>query len=643
MPLFSGLWLGAAVFALLYYFAPAVQSVLFNLSLALIVFSACWAAGRRLLARTDLGVFSAPAALTLGLAVLTLGVTFLGFAQLLYPAAVAILLGVMLWQGRGVMGFSSDDLRRHLSGKMLYLLPSALFALAVFIACFAPVHQYDSLVYHMALPQIYAAVHHIARVPFNLYSNFPQYGEMLFSVGVLFCSDTLAQLFSWFAYAVGGLWVYCACLSIGTAGWLALFLTLSHTALMLLSCSTYVETLTALWITAAVLSFGQWIYSENETARPYFAALAGIACGMAFGTKYYAGVTAAILFVMGVLHIFSAGWFSVRKRRALELLMFAGLAFVLYLPWAIKNMAWAGNPVYPFFYGFFNAGGPAAEQAKNYFAVLTEYRLQGHFFRELISMPLFTFLTPGRYGGGMDVLGSLGWELVLVGIPFMIYSALSGGIRRFVGVYLALHAVVWLSTGCVLRFLTVTVGLAAILAADGIIKYWREAPRYARIMLASGLVLFAGARLLSYAYVQNVFEIPSVLTSVRTPRQYLSSRLSYYPCAEAAGKLTPPDSRILLAGEMRSYYFGRIVWPTSIFRPNEFVAMANASSGYEDYRQKLLAFGYTHVITVPQELRRLQSYRTLEFDRNGYSNWNALQQNAKKEFESSGCALYSLQ
>ena len=194
----------------------------------------------------------------------------------------------------------------------------------------------------------------------------------------------------------------------------------------------------------------------------------------------------------------------------------------------------------------------------------------------------------------MDVLGSLGWELVLVGIPFMIYSALSGGIRRFVGVYLALHAVVWLSTGCVLRFLTVTVGLAAILAADGIIKYWREAPRYARIMLASGLVLFAGARLLSYAYVQNVFEIPSVLTSVRTPRQYLSSRLSYYPCAEAAGKLTPPDSRILLAGEMRSYYFGRIVWPTSIFRPNEFVAMANASSGYEDYRQKLLAFGYTH-------------------------------------------------
>ena len=52
---------------------------------------------------------------------------------------------------------------------------------------------------------------------------------------------------------------------------------------------------------------------------------------------------------------------------------------------------------------------------------------------------------------------------------------------------------------------------------------------------------------------------------------------------------------------------------------------------------------WKHVITVPQELRRLQSYRTLEFDRNGYSNWNALQQNAKKEFESSGCALYSLQ
>ena len=86
---------------------------------------------------------------------------------------------------------------------VLTLLCLGLCAMEVF----SPEIFYDSLVYHLALPQEYLRVGRLHAPDGIIYSHFPQNGEMLFTLALQLGSDLLAQMFVWLASALTVAWL----------------------------------------------------------------------------------------------------------------------------------------------------------------------------------------------------------------------------------------------------------------------------------------------------------------------------------------------------------------------------------------------------------------------------------------------------
>ncbi|MCX5783909.1 MAG: hypothetical protein NTW04_05685, partial [Elusimicrobia bacterium] len=273
--IFAALWFLAAGLVFLRLAGSEIIYRLWSILVFAFICAAAYLSGGKILAFFGKDIapsatFRVAASFSLGLAAVSYATFLLGALKILYPQTAAGLLIALIWFGRAHIpvriNFPSVKNRSPLEFTVAGLL------LIIFAGAFVPVHQYDSLVYHMALPQMYALKHGIYSLPQNFFSHFPQNAEMLFTLGILFNSDIAAQLMSWLCLAVSCLWIY----SISSSA-LALLFLVSHTAVML-------------FVTAAVVCF---VFFKQNRSWPLLVFCA-IFCGMALGIKYYSGICAAV-------------------------------------------------------------------------------------------------------------------------------------------------------------------------------------------------------------------------------------------------------------------------------------------------------------------------------------------------------------
>ncbi|MDE2313671.1 MAG: phospholipid carrier-dependent glycosyltransferase, partial [Elusimicrobia bacterium] len=235
---------------------------------------------------------------SLGLGVLSLSIFALAAAHILRGWSVSLVLALFWISGWTEMraSFSAFLVNRDiLKERPLAAAGMAALLGLVFLACLVPPHQYDPLVYHLALPQDYIRTGSFAGAASPIYSRFPQNGEMLFAIALLLRSGALAHLFMWLSLALSAWWIFemgkleapLPCVL------LACLLLLGHPAVMLLSSAAYVEPLAMLWITASALCFLRWneIDAERPGSRGWLL-LSGLFIGLAMGTRYYAGAAA---------------------------------------------------------------------------------------------------------------------------------------------------------------------------------------------------------------------------------------------------------------------------------------------------------------------------------------------------------------
>ncbi|MDD5628109.1 MAG: phospholipid carrier-dependent glycosyltransferase, partial [Elusimicrobia bacterium] len=369
--------------------------------------------------------------MTLGLGLLSLSALALAALGLFRTWTLCALLAV-LW----LAGFS--ELRAALRGCRLpdpwrsrpLAAAGILGALGLtFWLTWVPPHQYDSLVYHLALPAAYLRAGGLTAADLPVFAHFPQNGEMLFTVALALKSDLLAQMLMWLASAlsVAWLWTMAGAEIAPEARLLGALLLATHTAVMLLASTTYIDPLVMLWTTAAVLLFWRW-RRESAGAPRSWLGLSAVFAGLALGAKYTAGITAGALGLI-LVKDWLMGPAGGRRARAGDLVFFVGVTSAVFLPWLVKNACMAGDPVFPFFYQWFPAtrAGWPAEDARRYFAVLTEYGHGGAWPRALLALPGQLLGNSLRFGGGMDVLGAMGWELLFWSLPL---AAWAGRTRR---------------------------------------------------------------------------------------------------------------------------------------------------------------------------------------------------------------------
>jgi hypothetical protein len=606
--------------------------------LVLLVFIAAAAAcsGRRVLrALKPIGLDeleTTVAGATLGLGLLSLGTFALAACGILKAWTASALLGAAWLAGWPELAPALDSIAAGARAARARPWLCALIVLplaAALWACLAPPHQYDSLVYHLALPQEYLRTASLRAPDGIVYAHFPQNGEMLFSLALALGSDLLAQMLVWLATALTIGWLVTFGRRLTPAAPWAAVLVATHTAVLTMSSTTYVEPIVMLWTTACLLSFET---SDEGRERGLLLAAAAFA-GLALGTKYYAGLLAAAV----VLRL-------VWRERLKAAVLFAGVAVALFAPWLIKNWICVGNPVFPFLYRVFPATkiGWTSDLAAGYFQVLTEYGHTRGFWRDLLALPVLLFRDPLRYGGGMDVLGDLGWDLTLWLWPLGLWAAWKGRGPRGLAALTVLYAVGWFSTGVVLRFLTALAPALALVGAAGVADWRSRAGFPARFVAAAAAGALIAAHLFLFFYVHGVFGTAEALLALESREVFLSKRLDYYACAAFASDSLGPRADVLVIGEQRGYYLAVPHRATTVHAPNLYVTRANEAASPRELADALRADGFTHLLLVPREAARLRD-GVGAFTERGTANWLGLESGLKTVFRGPACLVAALE
>jgi hypothetical protein len=591
-------------------------------------------AGRRLIAPLCAGFDEREktvAGATAGLGLLSLGTFLLAVLGLLRPWAASALLAALWIYGWEQARAAVESLRgaaRDARARPWLCALIGLPLLAALWACLVPPHQYDSLVYHLALPQEYLRAGRLTAPEGIVFAHFPQNGEMLFTLSLQLGSDLLAQMFVWLATALTVGWLLTFGRRVTAAAPWAAVLVATHTSVLLMSSTTYVEPLVMLWMTAALLAFQA--SGEGEERGPLL--LSAAFMGLALGTKYYAGLLAVIL----TLRLAGLG----RVRAAA---LFAAAAGALFAPWLIKNWIFVGNPVFPFLYKIFPATrlGWTAELAAGYFQVLTEYGHAHGFWLDLLHLPVLLLHNPLRFGGGMDVLGDFGWDLTLWLWVYGLWAARGSRALRSLGLITALYAAGWFSTGVVLRFLTALAPAMALVGAAGAAAWRERAGPPARAVAAGAAAALIGAHLFLTLYVHGVFRSEDALLTLDGRDAFLAKKLDYYPCAQYADAALGQNDKILVAGEQRGYYLTPAHLPSTVHAPNLYVRLADEAASPADLARALRADGFTHLLFVPREARRLGDGLGAMTER-GAANWKGLEGFLTPAFRGPGCLLAAL-
>jgi hypothetical protein len=298
------------------------------------------------------------------------------------------------------------------------------------------------------------------------------------------------------------------------------------------------------------------------------------------------------------------------------------------------------NPMFPFFYKWFENTGTGwnAELAAGYFAVLTEYGHVGGFFRSLISLPILLLRNPLRFGGGMDVLGDLGWGILLWLLPLGAWAAAKNRFLRGLFLFCFLWGAAWFSSGVVLRFLTVLVPVMALLGACGLIRLWEGSGRWTRRVMGGALGLMTLAHLFLFVFIHASFGSGSTAFGIESRDAFLTRRLDYYACADWLRGNAVENDKILVVGEARGYYVPADHLPSTVHMPNLFVRRANESVSPAALLASLRADGFTRVLIVPREAARLGSSLG-SLTPAGAINWKGLENSLRTEFAGRGCVV----
>ena len=275
----------------------------------------------------------------------------LGVAGLYYSVVIwvlALLALVLLW--RDVRGWLADS---FLAFKAMWP-PDRLARLASLFVFFtlalgllralAPPLMWDALVYHLNLPKLYAQAHHLHLDVDILFTGMPQLTEMLYTAAILLRGEIAAQTLGW---------VFGAVLALGLAAHASELLEVRLSACapaILFSALTialalawaYAEMLLMLIALALLIALRQW--RMGTPGRWLW--LGGILAGLAASCKY----TGVLIPLAGVGLIVSQPLFGERRhlRMAMQdVVLFAGIAFIVFSPWLIKNWILTGSPTFP--------------------------------------------------------------------------------------------------------------------------------------------------------------------------------------------------------------------------------------------------------------------------------------------------------
>jgi len=632
---------------------PGFLVKIYLMMLASLVAASAWGLGSLLISRSLLTLLSIEEALVIttvtGFGVLSLSMFVMGAFNLWTRLGAIILIGIGLfaawprWKAAKLFSTPGDWDRTKIDKVPLFLIMIGVGLSA--LITFSPVTYYDSLVYHFKLPQIYIQSGHWIGETELIYSTFPQMMEMIWTLGMLLAGDVMANLLGWIIAMLGVGAVYSfgkRFLGRKTAGWSAALL-LTMPAYLLLSSGGYIDVGLTVYAFLSFYLLCLWAsLSPRDPLKTQFTrllSLSGFLAGCAISSKY----TGAIPWGIGALFIlWQTSSLKLNKMMACQAI-YSGSALLVFSPWLLKNLYYVGNPIFPFFYecSLKQLNPWMQHAATGYFRGLTEYTPRSGW--KLFKLVWDIAVNGLNFGGGMDVLGDLGWAPLFVLLPTLFFvRKYSSTISRLL-MYSACFFIPWGITRPVLRFLLPIAPFLALGAAYGYDQGIGSQVKGVRLATRVFLAILLLSNFRAFFDVADALSLFRVPLGFESRSEYLAEKLNYFEAASFVNTL-PDDSLTYVIGDQRGYYYNKPVLVTPVFNSNPFTDWANEADSGEQLAAHLKARHVTHLLVNHTEMARLDPvYHLFPFTPKGQANWDKLRSGiVKRVYRDSHCEVFSL-
>lgn len=495
------------------------------------------------------------------------------YLKLLIPAVIfayyLLPLPLLFFSMKKARPLLSETLRgffhRPAREYFIFLLPLVYAAL--------PSSFYDTLVYHLGIPNLYLQNGGFIPTAQFLYSNTGIYYEISL-IPAVFAGDFVPRFFHFFLGMLFGL-----SLADFAVQWLGLkerfhllLLMISMPVSIFLLATVKNDLLSAIFILAAIQA-----YLQN---RHTFSALNW---GFALGVKYFNALALA-LFVVAVV---------IKERRLdVKRVFILGLVVAgVMLPLFIKNYQFVGNPVYPFFHDRFDS--PYFDDSR--MAVMKrDVGKAVRDFRSLVEFP---------YALSFRELGSGG----ITGVQFLVFLPFLLIIKRPKHLFLLGFSLLFLFVGAgftvSIRFMFIALSFLAVFT---VLVYQTLELKIARYLF----IFFIGVNFAtSFGCIERIYRGFNLYSGKLNIEEYKAHMFPSYPAIAFVNQNTPPDAKVLMVGEARNFYLKRQYETASALDYCILRKYLAAGPEYGDFIAALKKDGFHYIVTNRREFHRLQRTR----------------------------------
>ncbi|MEP0846285.1 MAG: hypothetical protein HRF50_05620 [Phycisphaerae bacterium] len=465
---------------------------------------------------------------------------------------------------------------------------------------------YDVLEYHLQAPREYFESGRIRFLPHNVYASFPQQMEMLYLLLMHLTGDAhAAAIPAQMLHALCGGLAIVALVAFAPRSadrWLIAALAGATPWIAYSGCLAYVECGMLLFLAVAAGLLAQSLHLSDDNFVPYASGghpareilAAGLCAGLACGCKY----TAIVLGAAGLGVATVAAMRGLAPARGRVAVYFALGVAIAFSPWAIRNLAFTGNPLYPFAYSVFGGRGWSAEQD-------AQWR-RGHALAAENGGPLERLHVAGR-----ELLGTVdarppflhpslfGVALLPVGLASAALGR--GRLRGMTAVWAAAIVATWAGlTHMPGRFAMPLLVPITMLVAHAAGRSRAALAALSAFVLAGGV--FSSVQLLGMIRQED----DSWQRRVGAPLAALVDQTDLFVRKHPLNAALPPGSRVWMIGDAAVFYVQRAMHYTVVFGRDPWLEFARAQPDAGACVAWLHQRAFSHVCVSWPEVERLR-------------------------------------
>lgn len=487
------------------------------------------------------------------------------YSVLIYLILPLIAGLIFLLRGSGHREKILSELKHFFSRPVLEY---AVFLLPLIYALL-PSTFYDSLVYHLGLPNFFLQNGGFIPAPQLMYANMFIYYEVTL-IPAVFLGDFVPRILH---FMLGVIFIFSVVdYSRGTfkikQRLVVLLAIVSMPLTIFLITAVKADLVTALFLFLALVSYKEEHYHWSAV---FFAFSVGI--------KVFSVVALPVFFTVVIL--------QKRKLHFKRHFLMGLLMLLILLPLLVKNYTLCGNPVFPFFPEIFPS---EMWDASRFSIVRTEVSSHFHTLLDFIRAPFdFSFKTQGAGG----VVG----PLFIIFLPFLFIHRVKDRLALYFSLGVLLLGAFF---GEAFRYIYVVFILLAIYVGAA---YERIEFKIKAVIF--GLVVFINC-ILAITMVETLFGARFIFFDKNSVNQYRVENFPTYAAYDLVNTEAPPGSRILVAGEARTYYLKRPYMAASALDYSILKKYIGKSANPRQFTQMIKEDGYDYLLFNIDEFMRLQ-------------------------------------